>query len=60
MLMKQEMMGGSGISWTGPYADHLHLAPTDNYPSTSSLIFLQVGCSSRCPSNTVKAPEAKR
>ena len=37
----------------GPYANYLHLAP--DHTSTSSLNFLQAGCSSWCLTNSVKA-----
>jgi len=35
-------------------ANHLHLAPDRNYASNSSLNFLQAGCSSWCPTNSIK------
>jgi len=38
ILLKQEMMGGSGISW--PYASHLHHTQTDNHASTGRMLFL--------------------
>jgi len=39
------------------YPNHLHLAPvqTDNYAHTLSLNFLQDGCTSWRPTNSVKA-----
>jgi len=46
--MKQEMMG-----WQLHQLDHIQITCTlhwtDNHASTSSLNFLQVGCSSWCP-----------
>jgi len=44
------------VASAGPYANHLHLTQTNNHASTSSL-FLQAGCSSWCPANSVKALE---
>jgi len=32
---------------------------TDNHASTPQLSFLQAGCPSPCPTNSVKAPKAK-
>jgi len=34
------------LASAGPYANHLHLAPKNNDANTSSLDFLQAGCSS--------------
>ena len=51
---------GSGIMpSTGPYANTCTLLQTDNYTNTSSLDYLQAGCSSWRPSNSVKALKAK-
>jgi len=47
--MNQEMMGGSEISWTICKSIYTSLQ-TDNHASTSSLNFLQAGCSSWCQS----------
>jgi len=41
------------VASAGPYANYLHLAP--DHTSTSSLNFLQAGCSSWCLTNSVKA-----
>jgi len=41
----------------GPYAS-LHLAPADNHTSTPPLMFLQAGCPSCRPANSVKALKA--
>jgi len=43
-------VNGSGISWAS-----LHLAAEDNHASTSLLSFLQAGCPSCRPTNSVKA-----
>ena len=55
--MKQEM---TGLQWH--QLDHTQIIctslQTDNYASTSSLHFLQAGCSSSCPVNSVKALKA--
>jgi len=48
-LLEQEIVSGSGISWaicTSPQ--------TDNHTSTPPLSFLQAGCPSCQPSNSVK------
>jgi len=54
--MKQEMMG----FWD--QLDHMQTIctslQTDNHTNTSSLIFLQAGCSSCRPTNSVKAMKA--
>ena len=44
------------VASSGPYAS-LHLAP-DNHASTPPLSFLQAGCPSCCPTNSVKALKA--
>jgi len=55
--MKQEMM-----SWQWHHLDHMQITctslQTDNHASTSSLNFLQAGCSPWCSNNNVKAMEA--
>jgi len=38
----------------GPYAN-LHLAPDTNMPASHHWVFLQAGCPSCCPTNSVKA-----
>jgi len=46
------------VASAGPYAS-LHLAPqTDNHTSTPPLSFLQAGCPSCRPTNSVKALKA--
>jgi len=50
-LLEQEIVSGSGISWA--YAN-LHLAQTDNHASIPTLSFLQAGCPSCRPTNSVK------
>ena len=49
ILLKQETVSGSGISWA--YTS----LQTDNHASTSSLSFLQAGCPSCRPTNSVKS-----
>ena len=46
------------VASAGPYAN-LHLAPTDNDASTPTLSFLQAGCPSCHPTNSVKALKAQ-
>jgi len=46
------------VTSAGPYADHLHLTPDRYHASTTSLVYLQAGCSSCCPTNIVKALNA--
>jgi len=58
--MKQQMM-----AWTSAgVLDYIQIIytslQTDDYASTSSLGFLQVGCSSWRPTNSVKALKAIR
>ena len=55
--MKQETESGSGISWT--IMQVCTSLQTDNHASTSSLSFLQAGCPSSHPTNSVKALTAK-
>jgi len=43
------------VASAAPYANHLHLAPTDNHASTSPLSFLQAGYPSYHQSNSIKA-----
>ena len=57
--LKQETVSGSGISWAiCKFAPRPRLQ-TDNYASTSPLSFLQAGCPSCRPTNSVKALKAK-
>jgi len=51
-LLEQEIVSGNGISW--PHAN-LHLAQTDNHASTPPFSYLQAGCPSCHPNNSVKA-----
>jgi len=56
--MKQEIWGPIGfwvaVASAGPYANNLHLAP-DKQPRQHLITqFLQAGCSSQCPTNSVK------
>jgi len=52
-LLEQEIVSGSGICWARPYAS-LHLIP-DNLANIPPLSFLQAGCLSCRPTNSVKA-----
>jgi len=58
ILLKQEMMGGSGISWTicKPYAPHSRQI---TMLATHHSNFLQARCSSWCLTNSVKALKTK-
>jgi len=51
ILLKQKIVSGSGISCTS--------LQTDNHASTPPLSFLQAGCPSCRPTNSVKALKAK-
>jgi len=57
ILMKQQMMG-----WQWHQLDYMQIIctslQTDNHPSISSLNFLQAGCPSWRPTNSVKALKA--
>jgi len=57
ILLKQEMMGGSGISWTicKSFASHCRQITT---PVPHYSIFLWARCSSWCPTISVKALKA--
>jgi len=57
-ILEQEIVSGSGTQSAGPYAN-LTLPQTDNYASTRPLSFLQAGCPSCHPTNSVKALKAK-
>ena len=49
--------------WQWHQLGHMHvctLLQTDNHASTSPLSFLQAGCPSCCPTNSVKALKAKK
>ena len=58
-LLEHETVSGSGISCavckSAPHSPH-----TDNHASTPPLSFLQAGCPSCCPINSVKALKASR
>jgi len=57
ILLKQETVSGSG--WLG----HMHVCTslqTDNHASTPILSFLQAGCPSCRPTNSIKALKAKK
>ena len=57
ILLKQETVSGSGISWAiMKVCNSLH---TDNHTSTPPLSFLQAGCPSWRPTNSVKALKAR-
>jgi len=57
ILLEQEMMG-----WQWHHLDHMQiictLLKTDNHASTSPLSFLQSGCPSCHPTNSVKTLKA--
>ena len=53
--LKQETVSGSGISWAMQVCTSLQ---TDNHASTPPLSFLQAGCPSCRPTNSVKAQQA--
>ena len=58
ILLKQETVSGSGMSWAicKPYA--YASLQTDNHAKTPPLSFLQAGCPSCCPTNSVKSLKA--
>ena len=56
ILLKQETVNGSGISWA--IMQVCTSFQTDNHASTSPLRFLQAGCPSCRPTNSVKALKA--
>ena len=56
LLLKQETVSGSGISWAICKSTSIQ---TDNHVSTPPLSFLQAGCPSCRPTNSVKALKAK-
>ena len=53
ILLKQETVSGSGISWATCKSAHRSRQIT--MPATPPLSFLQPGCPSWCPTNSVKA-----
>jgi len=57
ILLKQETVSGSGISWT---VCNLHLAPDTTTPAPHHSVFLQAGCPSCRPTNSVKALKASQ
>jgi len=59
ILLKQEAVSGSGVSWTIIMQVCTSLQ-TDNHASTPWLSFLQARCPSCCPANIVKALKALR
>jgi len=50
---------GMAVASAGLYANNRPLLQADSHISTSSVSFLQAGCSSWCPTNSVKALKAK-
>jgi len=50
-LLEQEIVSDNGISW----AIYKSAPQADNHASTPSLSFLQAGCPSCCPTNSIKA-----
>ena len=56
ILLKQETVSGSGIRWAICVCTSLQ---TDNHASTPPLSFLQTGCPSCHPTNSLKALKAK-
>jgi len=59
ILLKQETMSGSGISWDIGPMQVCNSFQTDNHASTPPpLCFLQAGCPSCRPTNSVKALKA--
>ena len=57
ILLKQDTVSGSGISWD--ITQVCNLLQTDNHDSTPSLSFLQAGCPSCRPTNSIKALKAQ-
>jgi len=57
ILLKHETVSGSGISWNMQVCTSLQ---TDNHSRTTPLSFLQAGCPSCRPTNSVKALKAWR
>ena len=58
ILLKQETVSGSGISWQLGHMQVCTSLQTDNHASTPPLSFLQAGCPSCRPTNSVKALKA--
>ena len=60
ILLEQETVSGSGISWA--IICHMQIytsLQTNNHTSTPPLSFLQAGCPSCRPTNSVKAPDTR-
>jgi len=55
-LLKQQTVGGSGISWATCIG--CTSSQDSNYASTPPLSFLQAGCPSCRPTNSIKALKA--
>ena len=55
ILLKQQTVSGSGISWSVCIMQVCTSLQTDNHASTPLLSFLQAGCPSCHPANSVKA-----
>ena len=53
ILLKQETVSGSGIRWA--ICNSALSSRQDNHASTPPLSFLQAGCPSCCPTNSIKA-----
>ena len=58
ILLKQETVSGSGISWG--HMQVCTLLQTDNQASTPPVSFLQAGCPSCRPTNDIKALKAQK
>ena len=50
---------GVAVASAGPYANHLHVAQTDNYASTSPLSFYRPDAIPFLPPNSIKALKAQ-
>jgi len=60
ILLEQETVSGSGISWA--IICHMQIytsLQTNNHTSTPPLSFLQAGCPSCRPTNSVKGPDTR-
>jgi len=49
---------GVAVASAGPYANHFHLAPDRQPCQYLTIQFLQAGCPSRRPTNSIKALKA--
>ena len=58
ILLEQETVSGSGIIWALGHMQVCTSLQTDNHASTPPLCFLQAGCPSCRPTNSVKALKA--